>query len=111
MFLCVSSHNTVSDNTCNYNRIGISLDGSDANTVTDNTCNYNRIGIYLSGSNANILSNNICLGNAEHDTLEQFVVIHPVVLLVGVVGIIMLGAGWRVAKLLRAGTSEIWIGG
>ena len=110
IFLDASNVNTVDNNTCNYNVDGISLHDSTSNTVINNTCNYNRIGIYITSSDANIVENNTLLGN-EHDITEEFVAIDPVVLLLIVfAGIIMLGAGWRMVKLSRAGISEIWIG-
>ncbi|UCH05354.1 MAG: right-handed parallel beta-helix repeat-containing protein, partial [Candidatus Thorarchaeota archaeon] len=112
IFLGHSDANTVDNNNCNSNDIGIHLSSSDSNTVMYNTCNNNRIGIYLLGSGVNIVAYNTLLNNTEHDVLEVFVVIDPVVLLlVGVVGITLLGERWGRAKLSRAGISETWIDG
>ncbi|MFX1263393.1 MAG: nitrous oxide reductase family maturation protein NosD [Promethearchaeota archaeon] len=116
IYLFDSLSNTVVNNICNSNDIGIYLDFSESNTVSENTCSNNRIGIYLFQSDSNIVDNT-CLNNREHAILEgdittesgpfDPVVSHPVefLLLVGVVGIIMLGAGWRMVKLSRAGIS------
>jgi parallel beta-helix repeat protein len=112
--------NKVSYNICNFNNDhGIVIGYSDSNVVVNNTCNKNRIGTYIYGPGSNILANNICLGNTTHilewefdDETEEFVIIDPVVLLVvGLAGIIMLGAGWGMVKLSMADVSEIWIGG
>jgi parallel beta-helix repeat protein len=71
----------------------------------NNTCNNNRIGIYLYDLGSNTVENNTFSGNTEHDILEEFeteefVAIDPVVLLVvGLAGITLLGAGWRMAEL------------
>jgi parallel beta-helix repeat protein len=112
--LSVSDFNTVANNTCNSNDIGISL-GGNSNTVENNTCTNNGIGICI-GGNSNTVENNTFSGNTEHDIVteseleelahqeylaKQFMQSLGFLLLVGVVGIIMLGAGWRIAKLWR----------
>jgi parallel beta-helix repeat protein len=118
-----SSCNTITNNTCNGNDIGISLNRklevnqgnnfeywaySLSNTVANNTCNYNRVGIYLLDSHSNTVVDNTFLGNIEHDILEDFAAkkFDTEVLqftgflgLMGFAGIILLGAGWRMAHL------------
>jgi parallel beta-helix repeat protein len=63
----MSENNTMANNICNNNRIGIWLNNSDWNTVVKNTCNSNRIGIYLDGSSNNTITENTCFFNTEHD--------------------------------------------
>jgi parallel beta-helix repeat protein len=120
-----SSHNTVENNTCNSNDIGISLNRiqviyffnnyeywaySLSNNVANNTCNYNRIGIYLLDPHSNTVVNNSFLGNTEHDILEDFaakkfdtedLLFIGFVGVIGLAGIIMLGAAWRMFSGIR----------
>ncbi|MHA2150222.1 MAG: right-handed parallel beta-helix repeat-containing protein [Candidatus Thorarchaeota archaeon] len=100
--------NTVSDNTCSNTDSGIFLDSSNSNTVSDNTCNNNRIGIYLYESDSNTVVNNTCFDNTEHDIYlyESDIITEmtgefeteefdpAVLLLIGLLGITLLGAGW-----------------
>lgn len=104
IYLDLSSSNTVTNNTCNSNdESGIYLVYSDHNTVVNNTCNNNLIGIGLWNSDSNIVINNMCTGNTLHDiyiyasdTITEMTgeFDSVVFLLIGLVGITLLGAGW-----------------
>ena len=109
-----SDYNTVTNNTCNSNDIGIYLGTSDYNAVANNTCNNNRIGIGLYALDTNLVVNNTCLGNTEHDIDGWYITdedgteenetdeFDPVILLpIGLAGIIMLGAAWRMLSGIR----------
>nr|KXH70608.1 MAG: hypothetical protein AM325_15740 [Candidatus Thorarchaeota archaeon SMTZ1-45] len=78
----------MSNNICNYNRIGIYLYRSDNNTVTHNTClNNTEHDIYLVDSDSNTVENNITTLSKES--------VYLVLLLIGFGGITLLGTGWR----------------
>jgi parallel beta-helix repeat protein len=103
IYLNRAHYNTVSNNTCTSNDIGIYLLESDSNTMFDNTCNNNRIGIYLYRSSFITVVNNTCSGNTEHDiylydsdTITEMTgeFDSAVLLLIGLVGVTLLGAGW-----------------
>jgi parallel beta-helix repeat protein len=100
-----SDTNTVANNNCTSNGIGIFLGNSHSNTITNNTCNNNKIGVRLDESDSNTVTNNTLLGNTEHDIYHSdstSLALNPVDLLfIGLVGITLLGAGWRMAKLSR----------
>jgi parallel beta-helix repeat protein len=64
IYLIRSDSNTVSDNNCTHNGIGIHLiDSADSNTVSDNKCTHNSIGIHLIDSDSNTISGNNCTSN------------------------------------------------
>jgi parallel beta-helix repeat protein len=103
-----SDSNTVANNTCNYNEIGIHLgNNSDSNTVANNTCNSNDYGIYLDDSDGNTVANNICNNNRIDIDPSFFWAINDpdyvtrFLLLMGLVVITLLGAGWRMFKISR----------
>ena len=100
-----SDTNTVANNNCTSNGIGIFLENSHSNTITNNTCNNNKIGVRLDESDSNTLTSNTLLGNTEHDIYHSdstSLALDPVDLLfIGLIGITLLGAGWRMAKLSR----------
>jgi parallel beta-helix repeat protein len=61
IYLVGVDHCTISDNTCNENKVGILLCGVDHCTISDNTCNENKgPGIYLGDSGENTFSSNTC---------------------------------------------------
>jgi parallel beta-helix repeat protein len=98
----------VTDNACNSNDIGIKIQESSYNTISTNICNANRIGIYLSYGclASNIIADNTFLGNTERDILEELPPqdeeFDPGFLLpIGLAGIIMLGAAWRMFSGIR----------
>jgi parallel beta-helix repeat protein len=70
--------NTVANNMCNNNGIGIELEQSN-NTVVNNICSNNRIGIFLhellheppSETVSDTVANNTFSGNAEHDIFDE----------------------------------------
>jgi parallel beta-helix repeat protein len=104
MYLYYSIYYTITNNTCNSNDIGISLEHAHSNTLVNNICNYNRIGIRLDDSYPNVVVNNIFLGNTEHDILGEYITEEEgtegfdsvFLLLIGpFVGIIMLVGGWK----------------
>ena len=111
-YSCESNSNIVTNNTCNSNDIGIKIIESRYNKVTTNTCNSNRIGIYLGDTCgwSNIIADNTFSGNTEHDIFdesefsEEYVPgeFNPIIFLpIGLAGIIMLVAAWRMVKLSR----------
>jgi parallel beta-helix repeat protein len=101
-----SDNNTLADNTCLGNiEYGICLSHSNYNNVTNNICNNNDIGIYVESSEYNAVEHNICLGNIEcgiylylsdnnrvTNNFTEFNIV--VLLLVGLGGITIMGAGW-----------------
>jgi parallel beta-helix repeat protein len=112
-----SDSNTVSDNICNNNRVGIELYESSYNIVANNTCNSNRIGIYLYESDTNTVVKNTCLDNAEDDIFledsDSNIVENNIttgfysglLLLGGVLfllplGIVVLGSRWHIASAI-----------
>ncbi|MHA2143458.1 MAG: right-handed parallel beta-helix repeat-containing protein [Candidatus Thorarchaeota archaeon] len=99
-----SSYNTVENNICNNNLIGIYLEYSDSNTVANNNCNYNDIGILIEDSYLNVVVNNTFLGNTEHDIVGEYMTEEAVLvvfLLIGFLGIMMLGAVWKLVTGIR----------
>ncbi len=113
-----SRHNTVANNTCNYNTDGIRLGASHTNIVMNNNCSSNnRFGIWISDSHSNTVSHNTCTSNtyagirledSHFNTVAYNIIsisedlISAVLPLIGLlVGITLLWAGWRMAKLLR----------
>ena len=104
-----SESNIVTNNTCKNNDIGVKLLYAPSyNTVATNICNANRIGIYLSYGclASNIIADNTFLGNTEHDLFEELPPpdeeFDPVILLpIGLVGIILLFAAWRILSGIR----------
>ncbi len=115
--LTSSYSNTVTNNTCNSNDIGIFIQESSYNIAVTNTCKDNRIGIYLTYGclASNIIADNTFSGNTEHDIFdeaqssEEYVPgeFDPIIFLpIGLAGIIMLGAGWRMVKLSRVESKE-----
>jgi parallel beta-helix repeat protein len=67
IYLYSSSNNTVTDNTCNNNNIGIRFDSSsNKNIVTDNTCNSNGNGIRFDSSSDNTITGNTCNNNSSN---------------------------------------------
>lgn len=61
--LVMTDFNTVANNTCNFNDVGICISEL-YNTVTNNTCNNNEVGIYLNKAESNTVSYNICNSNS-----------------------------------------------
>ncbi len=57
------SHGVLQNNTCNYNRYGISLVDSNFNTLYNNTCTGNVYGLYLNDADSNRVSENHYSGN------------------------------------------------
>lgn len=69
----ISSYNTIFDNDCFNNYLGIRLVSSNYNFIYNNILNLNDDeGIYLSSSNYNILSNNNCSNNGCSGRMGSF---------------------------------------
>jgi parallel beta-helix repeat protein len=64
-------YNIVTNNTCNSNEVGIYLETADSNTVENNMCTSNDIGIHVHGSNYNTAENNTCTSNEIGILLES----------------------------------------
>lgn len=64
--LLVSGTNTVQDNLCIANYIGINGIGCASTPITNNVCYNNTIGIYVSGGHYGSTQDNNCSGNLEY---------------------------------------------
>jgi len=71
IWLYESEFNTLSDNTCTSNDESISLIDSDSNNVVNNICTSNNIGISLDNSDSNIVIYNTCTNNTEQGIILQ----------------------------------------